>query len=261
METRTIIHVHTLSIFTHNMLSCTLLSKERSAMSPTPRRRNSTRKRKNQRLAVFLKGPNENSRSWATTLLHGVSSPEILPESLQPRRSTCMDRTFRRKPGTTTEPRPADWSLDALGTRHPTVRGNARTALREHVEENALLSVLRSREGIQKGIEVALSPELVAPPPLPRSWIRCSCKVPSIWLDYTYIVYIFYMSANSNSNIASLYIELFGIQLDGKESWLLDHCLANTTMRDYALSMGIQVIMNASMYPDSINTICSFHII
>jgi len=85
--------------------------------------------------------------------------------------------------------------------------------------------------------------------------------VPSIWLDYTYIVYIFYMSANSNSNIASLYIELFGIQLDGKESWLLDYCLANTTMRDYALSMGIQVIMDASMYPDSINTICSFHII
>jgi len=69
------------------------------------------------------------------------------------------------------------------------------------------------------------------------------------------------MSANSNSNIASLYIELFGIQLDGKESWLLDYYLANTTMRDYALSMGIQVIMDASMYPDSINTICSFHII
>ena len=54
---------------------------------------------------------------------------------------------------------------------------------------------------------------------------------------------------------------IVGIQLDGKESWLLDHCLANTTMRDYALSMGIQVIMDASMYPDSINTICSFHII
>ena len=62
------------------------------------------------------------------------------------------------------------------------------------------------------------------------------------------------MSANSYSNIASLYIESLGIQPGGKKSCLVDHCQANTMMRDCALSAGIQLIMDASVYPDSINT-------
>ena len=54
---------------------------------------------------------------------------------------------------------------------------------------------------------------------------------------------------------ASLYIESFGIQPDGNESCLVDHCTANTIMRDYDLSMDIQLIMDTSMHPDSTNTL------
>jgi hypothetical protein len=54
---------------------------------------------------------------------------------------------------------------------------------------------------------------------------------------------------------ASLYIESFGILPDGKESCLVDHCTADIIMRDYALSMGIQLIVDMSMYPDSTNTL------
>ena len=63
------------------------------------------------------------------------------------------------------------------------------------------------------------------------------------------------MSANSYSNIASLYIESLGIQLGGKKSCLVDYRTASTTMRDYALFLGIQLIVDMSMYPDSTNTL------
>jgi hypothetical protein len=62
------------------------------------------------------------------------------------------------------------------------------------------------------------------------------------------------MSANSYSNIFSLYIESLGIQPGGKESCLVDHCPANTFIRVCALSMGIQLIVDALVYLDSINT-------
>jgi hypothetical protein len=59
---------------------------------------------------------------------------------------------------------------------------------------------------------------------------------------------------------ASLYIESFGILPDGKESCLVNHCTTNTIMRDYALSMGIQLIVDMSMYPDSTNILGCFHV-
>jgi hypothetical protein len=60
------------------------------------------------------------------------------------------------------------------------------------------------------------------------------------------MVYIFYMSANS-LRILPHSIESFGIQPDGKESYLVDHCPANTIMRDYTLSIGIQLIVDMSI--------------
>jgi len=51
------------------------------------------------------------------------------------------------------------------------------------------------------------------------------------------MVYAFYMSAASYSNIASLYIESFGIQLNGKESCLVGYHTAGTITRDNALSV------------------------
>jgi len=57
---------------------------------------------------------------------------------------------------------------------------------------------------------------------------------------------------------ASLYIESIGILLDTKESCLVDHYTANTIMRDYALFLGIQLIVDISMYHDSTNTLWCF---
>jgi len=68
------------------------------------------------------------------------------------------------------------------------------------------------------------------------------------------MVYIFYMSAKSFGFCLDL-IESLGILPDETESCLVDHRTANTIMRDYALSMGIQLVVDMSMYHDSINTL------
>ena len=73
-----------------------------------------------------------------------------------------------------------------------------------------------------------------------------------------YLIYSIWVQILLDS--ASLYIESFGIQPDGNESCLMDHCTANIIMRDYDLSMGIQLIMNTSMYPNSTNTLWCFHV-
>ena len=54
---------------------------------------------------------------------------------------------------------------------------------------------------------------------------------------------------------ASIYTESLEILPDGNESCLVDHYTTNTIMRDYALSMGIQLVVDMSMYPDSTNTL------